>query len=101
MTLRCGAPYIPASERAAAAIAANPGKSDRAIAAEIGTSPTTVGKARRLTGQSIIVKRTGRDGKVRKMPKTKAAPANATDCAAIASEGDRPVRARRALIRSL
>lgn len=42
-----GVAYVPAGKRAAAAVAANPEKSDRAIAAELGVSPTTVGKARK------------------------------------------------------
>ena len=45
----------------------NPEKSDRAIAAEIGVSDKTVGKARKRTAdQSAVAKRTGRDGKKRK-----------------------------------
>lgn len=68
----CGAPYIPAAERAAKAIADSPRKSDRAIAAEIGVSAPTVGKARRATVSEFTVDtRVGRDGKVRQMPKTK------------------------------
>ena len=43
----CGVAYQPKSIRAAEAIKANPEKSDRAIAKEIGASPTTVGKAER------------------------------------------------------
>jgi len=67
----CGAVYRPkASERAANAVAGHPEKSDRAIAAEIGVSPTTVGKARASTvhtGQLDEV-RVGLDGKARKLP---------------------------------
>jgi hypothetical protein len=40
-----GAPYVAPGERAKAAVKTNPEKSDRQIAEEIGTSPTTVGKA--------------------------------------------------------
>lgn len=65
----CGAPYVPAGKRAAAAIIINPEMSDRAIAAEIGVDHKTVGKARRATGESSPVeKRTGRDGKTRQVP---------------------------------
>lgn len=65
----CGVAYVPAGERAAAAVAANPEKSDRAIAAEIGVSHPTVGKVRKATGKLFPVeKRTGRDGKMRKQP---------------------------------
>lgn len=66
----CGASYVPAGERAAAAVAANPDMSDRAIADEIGVSHTTVQKARKTTGnQGASSKRTGKDGKKRKQPK--------------------------------
>ena len=57
--------------RAAEAIAANPEKSDRAIAAEIGTSPTTIGKARAqlsTDGQLEDIQRIGLDGKTRRLP---------------------------------
>jgi hypothetical protein len=49
-----------------------PEKSDRAIAAEIGVSDKTVAKARRATADKSAVekKRTGKDGKARKMPKS-------------------------------
>ena len=78
----CGAPYMPAADRAAKAIAANPKKSDRAIAAELDISPTTVGKARQLSsgGQlatgdySPVDTRVGLDGKVRHMPQRKPKP---------------------------
>lgn len=63
--------YIPASTRAAKAVAANPGKSDRAIADNIGVSQPTVSRARkRSTDTNVSVdKRTGKDGKVRKLPR--------------------------------
>jgi hypothetical protein len=66
----CGAPYLPAGERAADAVAKNPGMSDREIGAAIGTSHQTVGRARRkLTGpHGPVAKRVGRDGKARKLP---------------------------------
>ncbi len=67
----CGAPYLPAGQRAAEAIAANPQMSDRAIAREIGTSHTTVQKARAATGNQLPVDdetRIGLDGKERRMP---------------------------------
>jgi hypothetical protein len=69
----CGAPYIPASERAAAAIAANPAKSDRMIAAEIGVSQPTVSKARKASTDKrlSVEKRIGKDGKARKVPAAK------------------------------
>jgi hypothetical protein len=69
----CGAPYVPARERAAAAVAANPEKSDRAIAADIGVSHPTVAKARKTTGNNLPVDgRVGMDGKVRKLPDQRA-----------------------------
>jgi hypothetical protein len=46
--------YVSAGKRAAEAVAANPEKSDRAIAAEIGVSHPTVSKARReATGKDL------------------------------------------------
>jgi hypothetical protein len=60
----CGASYVPAGQRAAEAITANPEKSDRAIAAEIGVDHKTVGAARRSVGEhSPPEKRVGQDGK--------------------------------------
>lgn len=88
----CGAPLVSKAERAAAAIAANPGKSDRAIASEIGSSPTTVGKARSQLSSGGQLNdhpahgfldawnaeidrqeetRVGKDGKERRMPTKK------------------------------
>jgi hypothetical protein len=65
----CHKPYVPASAKAAAAIAANPNKSDRAIAAEIGVAPNTVRAARQATAQDCAVdERIGLDGKSRKLP---------------------------------
>jgi hypothetical protein len=71
----CGAPYMPASTRAADAIAANPKKSNRAIATEIGVAEGTVRTARKSTAQDYAVDtRVGLDGKVRRMPKAKLKP---------------------------
>jgi hypothetical protein len=67
-TCECGAPYVPAGARAAAAVAANPEKSDRALATEIGVGKDTMRRARKSTGASEPVKRVGRDGKARKRP---------------------------------
>jgi DNA-binding CsgD family transcriptional regulator len=70
----CGAPYITPGERAEAAVKANPGKSDRAIADEIGVSAPTVGKARKkaaTVNDFTVEKRTGKDGKARKQPARK------------------------------
>jgi hypothetical protein len=65
----CHKPYVPAAAKAAAAIAANPNKSDRAIAAEIGVAPNTVRTARQATAQDCAVdERVGLDGKTRKLP---------------------------------
>lgn len=63
----CGVAYQPKSVRAAAAVAVDPGKSDRAIAADIGVDHKTVAKARDATGENSPV-RTGLDGKTRRMP---------------------------------
>ena len=66
----CGAPYLPAGQRAAAAVAANPQRSNRAIADEIGVDEGTVRKARRATADDSAVDepRIGMDGKVRRLP---------------------------------
>jgi hypothetical protein len=54
-------------------VAANPGKSDRAIAAAAGVSRPTVAKARKATGKLLPVeKRVGKDGKTRRMPAPRA-----------------------------
>jgi hypothetical protein len=60
----CGKAYVPKAVRAAQAMAANPEKSDRAIAADIGVSPMTVRRAREA-GASYDAPSTvtGRDGK--------------------------------------
>lgn len=66
----CGAPYAPAGDRAAAAVAANPQKSNRAIADEIGVSYETVRRARTDTDVSVDDDaRVGLDGKARRMPR--------------------------------
>lgn len=65
----CGKPYLPKKSLAAKAIAANPQKSDRAIAADIGVDHKTVGAARReLGGEDSPPEREGRDGKVYRLP---------------------------------
>jgi hypothetical protein len=75
----CGVPYLPAGERAAAAIVANPERSDRAIASEIGVDHKTVAAARRLVGESSPPEgRIGRDGK-RYPPKPPREPPNKDD----------------------
>ncbi len=67
----CGAPYMPAGQRAASAIAANPQMSDRAIAQQIGVSQPTVSRARQSTETDVSVDepRIGLDGKTRRMPR--------------------------------
>jgi hypothetical protein len=71
----CGAAYVPAGDIAVTAIVANPEKSDRAIAAEIGVNKNTVARARaKTTGPNgPIEKRTGKDGKKRRVPDPKEA----------------------------
>src|SRR5262245_48628775 len=68
----CGVPYVPKRERAIEAVRANPEKSDRAIAQELGVALRTVQKARgELTTGSQLdepAKRVGRDGKARRLP---------------------------------
>ena len=76
-TCQCGATYVPAGARAAEAVAANPRKSDRAIAEETGVSDWTVRHARKKSGarDHAPEKRTGKDGKsypaARKLPARK------------------------------
>lgn len=65
----CGVPYMPAGQRAAEAVAANPQMSDRAIAREIGVSTPTVSRARAtVTPVTVDEPRVGLDGKVRRLP---------------------------------
>lgn len=64
--------YSPPRDRARLAIAASPGKSDRAIAAEIGVSHPTVAAARRATGNDLPVEaRIGLDGRARRVPEAR------------------------------
>jgi transposase-like protein len=67
---KCGAPYVSPGERAEAAVKANPEKSDRVIAEELGINHNTVNRARKKTTVSheTVEKRTGKDGKKRKSP---------------------------------
>jgi hypothetical protein len=69
----CGVNYQPKSIRATEAVRANPGKSDRAIAAEIGVSPMTVNRVRATVPDVTVDKRVGLDGKTRRAAKPKAA----------------------------
>ena len=69
----CGTAYLPAWKRAETAIAANPEKSDRMIEKETGISHATVSRVRKrpsTVSRETVEKRVGRDGKVRKMPKS-------------------------------
>jgi hypothetical protein len=59
----CGVSYVAKSVRAAEAIRANPGKSDRAIAAELGVGRATVQRAREVAHDEPPEERIGRDGK--------------------------------------
>lgn len=64
----CRAAYKPI-EIAAKAVAANPEKSDRAIADEIGVSHATVSRARAtVSGETVDEPRIGLDGRTRKQP---------------------------------
>jgi hypothetical protein len=72
----CGMDYKPKSVRAREAVEANPEKSDRAIAKEVGVSQPTVSKARKeleaTDKQLSVQERTGLDGKTRKLPERNA-----------------------------
>jgi hypothetical protein len=61
----CGAPYEPAGKLAERAIAANPDKSDRAIAKELGVNNATVSRARNRAGVANATsdRHVGQDGK--------------------------------------
>jgi hypothetical protein len=60
----CGVSYVAKSIRAAEAIKANPGKSDRAIAADLGIGKNTVMRARQAGPDGPPEhERIGRDGK--------------------------------------
>lgn len=64
----CGAPLMSKAQRAVEAIAANPQKSNRAIADDIGVNYQTVNRARKLstdTDVSVDEPRVGLDGKQR------------------------------------
>jgi len=61
----CGEPYVPAALRVAEYDKANPGKSTREAAADLGISNKTVSKARGVTGVTPETV-TGRDGKTYK-----------------------------------
>ena len=76
----CGLSYVPKKLRAAEAIKANPEKSDRAIAADLGVDPMTVNKARRELGvEHSTPERIGRDGKSYTVAKPGAAPRRGKD----------------------
>jgi hypothetical protein len=67
----CGAPLMSKAQRAIEAIAANPQKSNRAIAEDAGVSFETVRRARQATDTDVSVKdeaRVGIDGRQRRMP---------------------------------
>ena len=71
----CGAAYLPARERAVAAIVKNPDESDRAIAEEIGMPHATVSRARTaVVSNETTQKRIGKDGK--SYPVERKVPAN-------------------------
>lgn len=73
----CGMAYVPAAKVAAKAVARNPQKSNRAIAADLGISDMTVQRARKQLQQNVAVGATsaveagriGLDGKYRSMPR--------------------------------
>ena len=75
----CSAPAVPKTQRAIEAIKADPDRSDRAIAKDIGVSQPTVSKARKeveATDKQLSVEaRIGLDGKTREVPEKKAATA--------------------------
>jgi hypothetical protein len=69
-TCNCGKPYVPAKVQAKERVEANPEKSNRAIAAELGIGEATVRRARAETTapDDAVDERIGLDGKTRRMP---------------------------------
>ena len=69
----CGVAYVPAAKRVADYDKANPGRSTRQAAADLGTTSNTVSKARRSGATQVAPDTvTGRDGKryqAKRMPK--------------------------------
>lgn len=65
---RRGKPYVPKKQRAAEAIAANPNKSDRAIAADLGLATSTVQDGAKFMWPRPFDEREGRDGKIYRLP---------------------------------
>jgi hypothetical protein len=59
----CGVSYTPKAIRAAEAVKANPEKSDRALAAELGVGKDTVRRARSDVAHDAPPDRVGQDGK--------------------------------------
>jgi hypothetical protein len=86
----CGKPYVPAGQRAAEAVAANPEKSNRAIAEKIGVDEKTVREAR--ADQSAPETITGRDGK--QYPAKRKLPSYRPDHEPARPEPERPVSAK-------
>jgi DNA-binding transcriptional MocR family regulator len=85
----CGAPYLPPAAIAANAIAADPNKSNRAIAEELGIGSTTVNRARGATAPNgAVEKRVGRDGRARKTPKRAAKKAKPEEVMPTQEEAD-------------
>jgi hypothetical protein len=92
---QCGIPYVPKTMRAAEAIKANPEKSNRAIAAEIGADKVIVDRARKKLEQtgdvSPVAERIGLDNVARKVPEPEPPAATFLDkpwLALAANEGD-------------
>jgi hypothetical protein len=62
-TCNCGMNYVPVQQRVAEYDKANPGKSERAAAADLGVSKTAIHEARESGGHQRPPEVTGRDGK--------------------------------------
>lgn len=93
---KCGVEYVPAGKRAEEAVVANPEKSDRAIADDIGVSNQTVRRARaKSTVTNVTVeKRTGKDGKTRKLPKRPKVKTGAHTARGSKHRADDPIHAK-------
>jgi hypothetical protein len=87
----CGIPYVAKTMRAAEAIAANPEKSNRAIAEEIGVSEPTVRRARASYDAPEAEAVTGRDGKSYPATQPKPEPKPVNENMLIASMANGPI----------
>ena len=98
----CGVSYVPAGMRAAKAIAANPEKSNRALATETGISEATIRRARPAASCDAPETRVGQDGKNYPATASKsAAPADGNEIAEFKPRGMTQKRMRGIFTRTI